>query len=273
MNDHPPLPLPGTTGGCPAATGSLAGTVVRGDGPRPGPRPGAVGDARSGSAAAPLPADRPSEPSAAAGLARQSLQVRELEEALAAARTGAIHALSMLLDLKDLKTGLHATRLATWAVRVGEHLGLGPDQLRDVEVASVLHDIGKVGVPDAILLKPGRLTEREIEVVRKHPEHGWALLRRIPGLERVSLLVLHHHERFDGGGYPSGLRGPQIPLGARIVAVVDTFDAMLSDRPYRRGLAVREVLRRLRPERNAQFDAAILDLFLDLASAARGRDR
>ena len=93
-----------------------------------------------------------------------------------------------------------------------------------------------------------------------HPEFGWAVLRAIPGFERVSLLVLHHHERFDGKGYPSGLRGRKIPLGARIAAVVDTFDAMLSNRPYRQGLAIKEIIQRLEPECDAQFDGEILQL-------------
>lgn len=193
-----------------------------------------------------------------------ALRTKDLEEQLKNVRTGTIHALSLLLDLKDLKTGLHATRLAAWAVRVGEHLGLDGNELRDIEIASVLHDVGKIGVPDAILQKPGRLSEEEFAIVKRHSEFGWAILRTIPGFERVSLLVLHHHERYDGKGYPSGLRGRKIPLGARIVAVVDTFDAMLSTRPYREGLAIKEIIKRLEPEFEAQFDGEILQKFFDI---------
>ena len=163
----------------------------------------------------------------------QALRIKELEEQVKSCQTGIMLALNMLLDLKDLKTGLHATRLAEWAIRVAEQLGLGHEELRDIELASLLHDIGKVGVPDAMLLKPGRLDPDELARVRKHPEYGWAILRAIPGFERASLLVLHHHECFDGSGYPAGLEGEEIPLGARIVAVVDAFDAMLSSRSYR----------------------------------------
>ncbi len=181
-------------------------------------------------------------------------------------QTGTICALSLLLDLKDLKTGLHATRLAEWAVRVGEHMGLSQQELREIEVASLLHDIGKIGVPDSILLKPAKLTVQEFEVVKKHPEYGWAILNSIPGLERTSLLVLHHHERYDGKGYPAGLVGRSIPLGARIVAVVDTFDAMLSNRPYRRGFAAREVIKRLEPEAGRQFDPDTLRHFFGIAT-------
>ena len=197
---------------------------------------------------------------------RPSLRVKRLEEQLRSTRAGTVQALSMMLDLKDLETGIHATRLAEWTVRVGERMGLCDEELRDVEVASVLHDIGKVGVPDAILLKPGRLTADEMRLVKRHPEFGWAILRSIPGFERVSLQVLHHHERFDGLGYPSGLAGEEIPLGARIVAVVDTFDAMLSSRPYRPGLETSEIFDRLEPEHDAQFDGEILSLFLEIAT-------
>lgn len=193
------------------------------------------------------------------------VRVKQLEEELKRAQTGTICALSLLLDLKDLKTGLHATRLAEWAVRVAEHIGVQPEELKEIEIASLLHDIGKIGVPDAVLLKPGKLTREEYEVVKKHSEYGWAILNSVPGLERTSLLVLHHHERYDGKGYPAGLSGEDIPLGARIVAVVDTFDAMLSNRPYRQGFSAEEVLERIAPEAGEQFDPAILRQFFAIA--------
>jgi len=162
---------------------------------------------------------------------------------------------------------MHATRLAEWAVRVGEELGLSEEELRDVEYASMLHDVGKVGVSDEILFKPGRLTEEEFDQIKKHPEYGWAILRAVPGLENVSLVVLHHHERMDGQGYPAGLKGDQIPLGARIVCVVDAFDAMLSSRTYRKGLGIDEALRRLRDSSPDQFDPQIVAPFIELATS------
>jgi len=195
------------------------------------------------------------------------LEVKRLEQQLTEFENSAVCALSMLLDLKDLKTGLHATRLAEWAVRVGEQLDLSRRELHDIENASLLHDIGKIGVPEKILQKPGRLSSEEYEVVKKHPEFGWAILRKIPSLENTSLLVLHHHERMDGKGYPGGLESGQIPLGARIVAVVDAFDAMLSSRSYRDGLGIAEALRRLRESSGSQFDSRIVRLFIDMAEA------
>ncbi len=199
-------------------------------------------------------------------LQNQRLQDKRIQRQVRQMQNSVVCALSMLLDLKDLRTGVHATRLAEWGVRVGEHLGLSREDLRDVENASLLHDIGKVGVPEEILNKRAPLTRDEYDLVKKHSEYGWAILRNIPYLENSSLLVLHHHERWDGKGYPGALRGEEIPLGARIVAVVDAFDAMLSTRCYREGLEMEEVLRRLRGAAGTQFDPQIVELFIRLSS-------
>ena len=194
-----------------------------------------------------------------------ALRVKQLESKLSRFSAATIYSLTTLLDLRDLSTGTHGTRLAEWAVQVGELAGMDSDELRDLEAACLMHDIGKVGLPDAILEKPGKLTEEEFAEIRKHPEYGWAILRLLPGFERISLLVLHHHERMDGQGYPAGLRGEEIPFGARVVAVVDAFDAMISDRPYRRGLPPSEAMRRLRADSGSQFDGEIVELFLKVA--------
>ena len=193
-----------------------------------------------------------------------NLRAKELEDRLGQMRAGVVSALAQMLDLRDLVTGRHATRLADLAVQVGERLDLGESELLDVEVASLLHDVGKVGVADDILLKPGKLDADERNQVQKHPEYGWTILRTIPTFEQVSLLVLHHHERWDGGGYPGGLSGTDIPLGARIVAVVDTFDAMLNQRSYRPGLALPEARRRLNDAAGNQLDPGIVPLFQQL---------
>ena len=173
----------------------------------------------------------------AADAADAALRAKRLESRLSRFSAATVYSLTTLLDLRDLSTGTHGTRLAEWAVQVGELAGLDGDELHDLEVACLLHDVGKVGLPDAILDKPGKLTDEEFAQIKKHPDYGWAILRLLPGFERISLLVLHHHERIDGRGYPAGLQGEEIPLAARIVAVVDAFDAMVSDRPYRKGLS------------------------------------
>ena len=185
-----------------------------------------------------------------AGFSWESLRVRELEESLRATRQATICALNQMLDLKDLNTGVHSTRLAEWAVRVGRELGLDERGLEDIETAALLHDAGKVGVPDAILMKPGRLTPDEFEIMKRHTVIGDALCGDLRLLRPVSPIARHHHERCDGSGYPDGLTGNDIPLLAQITGIVDVYDALTSDRPYRKALtqdaAVKELLEEAR---------------------------
>lgn len=195
------------------------------------------------------------------------LQIKELHAQLAHARNAAICAFSQLLDLKDLNTGVHSTRLAEWGVRIGRELGLDDECLRHLEIAAILHDVGKIGVPDAILTKPGPLTPDERAVMQKHSEYGWRVLHAIPGFARASLFVLHHHEAYDGSGYPGGLRGDETPIEARIVAVIDAFDAMISSRPYRRGLGVPEAINRLQRAAGTQFDPVLTPAFIRIATS------
>jgi putative nucleotidyltransferase with HDIG domain len=196
-----------------------------------------------------------------------AVQVKAVEEQLTALRTSLICAFNQLLDLKDLNTGVHSTRLAEWALHVAGELGLDESLRSDIEVAALLHDIGKIGIPDAILHKPAKLSSEEYSVMKKHPEYGWAVLRHVPRMERASLMILHHHESFDGKGYPAGLEGEEIPIGSRIVSVIDAFDAMVSSRPYREGLPFEEAERRLLQARGTQFDSRVIDIFLPLARA------
>jgi putative two-component system response regulator len=195
------------------------------------------------------------------------LQVQELEDRVRATRRATICALNQMLDLKDLNTGVHSTRLAEWAVRIGQELGLDEGGLEDIEVAALLHDAGKVGIPDAILRKPGPLDPEEWRVMRMHPEFSWAVLRLVPGLERASLFALHHHEKYGGGGYPAGLRGHEIPIGSRIVSVIDAFDAMVATRPYKQGLPCDEALRRLTTDSGSHFDPVVVQHFIRIARA------
>jgi HD-GYP domain-containing protein (c-di-GMP phosphodiesterase class II) len=197
--------------------------------------------------------------------AEASLRVKQVEEQVAALRTSVICAFNQLLDLKDLNTGVHSTRLAEWGLRVGQELGLDERALENLEVAALLHDIGKVGIPDAILRKPAKLDHDEYVLMKKHPEFGWAVLRMLPGFERAALDILHHHETMDGKGYPAGLKESEIPIVSRIVCVIDAFDAMVSSRPYRQGLPPEEAVRRLIASSGTQFDPVVVQCFLSFA--------
>jgi HD-GYP domain-containing protein (c-di-GMP phosphodiesterase class II) len=193
------------------------------------------------------------------------LRVKELEEQKQALLKSVICAFNQLLDLRDLGTGIHSTRLAEWAVRVARKLGLAESDFYQLEAAALLHDIGKIGIPDAILKKEGRLTDEERALMNKHPEYSWSILRLFPGLDKASLYALHHHESFDGGGYPGGLKAEEIPIGSRIVAVIDAYDAMVSNRCYRKGLAHQEAIDRLLAAGGKQFDPVVVQAFVEIA--------
>src|SRR5262245_48765544 len=140
--------------------------------------------------------------------------------------------------------------------------GVPEKDLADLAHGVLLHDIGKIGIPDAILLKPGPLTAEEWTIMRRHPEIGARLIRDIPFLQGAIPIVRHHHERWDGAGYPDGLRGVEIPLGARIFAVVDAFDAMTFDRPYSRAISFADARAEVRRSAGAHFDPAVVDAFM-----------
>jgi HD-GYP domain-containing protein (c-di-GMP phosphodiesterase class II) len=193
------------------------------------------------------------------------LRVKELEEQHSTFCNSLICAFNQLLDLKDIGTGVHSTRLAEWAIRVARKLHIPEEQLYQVEVAALLHDIGKVGVPDAILKKQGPLTAEERALINRHPEYSWSILRLLPGLGEASLFALHHHENFDGTGYPAGLKGKEIPLVSRIVSVIDAYDAMVSNRCYRKGLPHDEAVRRLQQSSETQFDLEVVQTFIPIA--------
>src|SRR5712671_35117 len=193
------------------------------------------------------------------------MRIKELEERHTTFRDSVVCAFNQLLDLKDISTGVHSTRLAEWALRVARKLDIPEECLYQVEVAALLHDVGKIGVPDAILKKTGKLTAEERTIINRHPEYSWSILRLFAGLEEASLYALHHHESVDGSGYPAGLTGTNIPLPSRIVSVIDAYDAMVSNRCYRKGMPHEEAIRRLVASSGSQFDAAVVQTFIPIA--------
>jgi response regulator RpfG family c-di-GMP phosphodiesterase len=165
------------------------------------------------------------------------------------------------VEARDAYTGGHLERVTVYAVAAGTALGLDEDTLQDLEVCGLLHDIGKIGVPDHILRKPGQLTEEETLVMRRHPLVGAAILERSTFLRTAARGVLHHHERWDGRGYPMGLAGEEISLAGRILAVVDAFDAMVTTRPYRGERALGDARAELERCAGTQFDPVVVAAF------------
>src|SRR5215212_9785698 len=186
----------------------------------------------------------------------------DLVDRLEAAWLGTAEALAAALEAKDSYTADHASSIAEWAIEVGEQFGLDEDALRDLRYGAIFHDIGKIAIPDAILNKPGPLNEHEFEIIKRHPIVGEQILEPVPFLDQVRRIVRHDHERWDGSGYPDGLKGRQIPIGARIVLVVDAFHAMVSDRSYREGMSEESARLELRAHAGTQFDPDVVEAFL-----------
>jgi putative nucleotidyltransferase with HDIG domain len=188
--------------------------------------------------------------------------------ALEASYSQTLWSLVAALDAREHETSDHSLRVVRYSLAVARTLGLTPEELPDIGRGALLHDIGKIGVPDAILLKPARLDEDEWRVMRRHPEIGHDILRSIGFLERSSALVLAHQERFDGKGYPRALAGDDIPIGARIFAVADCYDAMTSDRPYRKALGPERAREEIARCAGTQFDPRCADAFLSIPAPA-----
>jgi diguanylate cyclase (GGDEF)-like protein len=171
----------------------------------------------------------------------------------------AIMALASALQERDRYTGEHSESVVDLTARVGEALALSSEEIGRIRDAALLHDIGKVGVPDEVLRKPGPLTERDWEIMRQHPAIGERILRAIPGLGAVARIVRHEHERWDGKGYPDGLAGTAIPVGSRIILACDAYHAMVSDRPYRNAMPHSEAMSQLTANVGTQFDPEVVE--------------
>ncbi|GAP10438.1 protein containing uncharacterized domain HDIG [Bellilinea caldifistulae] len=199
---------------------------------------------------------------AAQAIQREGLALTEEESAVEI-----VLALAKAQEARDLSTGSHCRRVTRMAEQIALRMGCTFREIQDIRRAALLHDLGKIGIPDQILHKPGPLTEREWAVMRQHPEIGARILRLVHGLSEVAQLVLAHHERYDGSGYPYGLSGDAIPLGSRILAVVDAFGAMTTDRVYRPALSFRDALAELKRCAGTDFDPKVVDVFLEMMNA------
>ena len=180
-------------------------------------------------------------------------------------------ALAKTVEARDLYTERHLFRVAERAARVAVLMGVARETVEVVRLGGLLHDLGKIGVPDRVLLKPGVLTRAEFELVKSHPMTGAEIVKPLAAYGSPERVVLHHHERFDGTGYPFGLRGAEIPLGARIVAVSDAFDAITTDRPYRPSRSSADALAILEGGRGSHWDPDAVDAFLELYGSLRER--
>jgi putative nucleotidyltransferase with HDIG domain len=213
-----------------------------------------------------------------AALAASALEEGEERTRLEEMVDAGVAALVRAVDMRDNRTGHHSESVGALARRVGERLGMDPVELWLLELGARLHDVGKIGVPDAILNKPGPLDADEWEMMRRHAELGAEMIAKVPGLEPVAPLVRSHHERWDGRGYPDGLEEDDIPLASRVISACDAFHAMTAERPYRAALGVEEALAELTDGAGTQFDPAVVGaLWRESArqsgtpTAARGR--
>ncbi len=187
---------------------------------------------------------------------------------LGLAYDAALEGWTRALDLRDQETEGHTQRVTDLAVQLARAMGLPDEEIVHIRRGALLHDIGKMGIPDRILLKPDALTAEEWEIMRKHPVYAYEMLHPIPYLRQALEIPYCHHEKWDGTGYPRGLKGEQIPLAARLFAVVDVWDALRSNRPYRKAWSDAEALEYIREQAGKHFDPAVVEVFLKLLHRA-----
>ncbi|MGE3608683.1 MAG: HD-GYP domain-containing protein [Bacteriovoracaceae bacterium] len=198
----------------------------------------------------------------ALSLLGMAAQVEELKRNNQKIAEQAARTILTALDFKDSYTFGHSMRVAYFSLVTGAELGLSTEEMRNLELSAIFHDIGKIGTPDAVLNKPSRLSEDEFKIMKDHPEKSYEILKGFPGFEQIALNAKYHHERFDGKGYPEGLKGQQIPVAARIILITDTFDAMTSTRTYRKGLPYEVAFEELLQFAGTQFDPKLVNLFI-----------
>jgi putative nucleotidyltransferase with HDIG domain len=192
---------------------------------------------------------------------RQAVEIKEAYDKLEDTYDQTLAALMSALDARDRETEGHSLRVSNLVAKIGETLGYSHEQLKILERGSLLHDIGKIGISDTILHKPGPLSEEEWEIMRLHPDIGAKIVAGIPFLQDTIPLIRHHQERWDGTGYPGGLRGEEIPILARMFAIVDAFDALTSKRPYRKKITPQEAVSYLREQSGILFDPKMVEVF------------
>lgn len=195
----------------------------------------------------------------------RTIELRNALHELDRTYNSTLRALVTALDTRDTETKGHSMRVVNYTLKIADMLGIkDKHQLKVLEYGALLHDIGKIGIPDAILRKPGRLTKREWNIMKTHSQIGYQILHKIKFLEEVSQIVLNHHEKYDGSGYPFGLKGFNIPLGSRIFTVADAIDAITSQRPYREALPFEIASEQLHESSGIQFDPEIINLFFSV---------
>jgi uncharacterized domain HDIG len=193
------------------------------------------------------------------------LQKEALEKAyevLNSTYKNTVATLSKAVDARDPYTAGHSQRVAAISLLIGKEIGLSDEHLETLEISALFHDIGKLGIPDNILLKAGKLDELELQKIKEHPTIGVSILKEVDFLKDVLPIIRHHHERYSGNGYPYGIKGNDIPLEARIISIADTYDAMTSDRPYRKGLSHEDAIAEIKRFSGIQFDPKIVDCFV-----------
>lgn len=197
-------------------------------------------------------------------IVEQRSQLEEMHKELLISYHKTIEGWVNALDLRDKETEGHTRRVSEKSVELARAIGVGEDQLNDIRMGALLHDIGKLGVPDSILLKPGKLTEEEWKVMRLHPVYAYQWLAPIAFLKNAVDIPYCHHEKWNGSGYPRGLQGEDIPLSARLFTIVDVWDALCSDRPYRAAMPEHEVLEFIKSGSGEHFDPSLVEIFISM---------